>query len=744
MPVIVLNINQGSDGDGRRRPKTDDYTRNDDHWLDRMGEVWAKHQHIAQPGNTYRLDRLPDGYGGYERRRGDSKHVDRYVHGHIRGPARSVPDFTEHFLHLMDYGNAVACTCKLCYGGSRSTNKMISGAQSVAGTHFPQPKKSVGRPPNAKPVPYQYPHDQQPPPQIRQRQVDEEGTPDALRQLLDKLKAAGEEGKVDERIIESMSPDWRAGHSMLMQSLKECAELPGYMPRAGELVLFVRNLSVDDSLGWDEAKRTWRVINGGVWAETPLWEAGVVAQLPTEPISARDLLGVPEDKQKSVIEAGFRIEPMSQPNSMTKTLTKQHKYVHLHAIRPLASWKDCMGSLAEADWHATVRNALMAVSSFCVLGRYHFKGAWPEATIFAHGIYIGAELLCIGDTVRLQHKGPQPDIASEVMIITAIKIRIVNLDEANDDDQDSGLPYATCTHVSGRAFTRDPRRSFDGIGKVPIPQDSPNLPAPLTGSGTWYHISDPKKSKARLEVPFQRVAGRWFESVATKAWYTPPKNAAPPSAFQAVNARPAIKVNDNDMPSDVSFSLAEILEARTFSQNHDSRIDRANGKTWFWADTRVQQLDLHEINGTYVGVKDDTRSKEQMSDWRKALKALDGRQGGIEEYHAAREQRELAQAKRKSELAASESGLVAGGVQTMGEQSSGGDEDETQEDEIDEAAGGEAMEVDVIVPVAPAARMDIDDDDEDSESAGDALAAFKAAPTARKIPEVIELDDDDD
>lgn len=758
MPIHILNINPGSDGDGRRRPKTDDFTRNDEHWLVRIGQIWAEDQGIAQKGWTYKLDRLPDGYGGYEKSRGsDSKHVDRYVYGHERGPARSVPDFKDHFLHLMNRGTAVGCTCKLCSGGSRNSgggggasaarrsSVSTQGAASGPSPHFAQQPKKVGRPPK-KPVPYShYQSDAGVSTPVRRTQVDEEGTPDALRHLLDKLEKAGAEGKVDERIVESMSPDWRAGHADLMKTLKDSAKLPGYVPRAGELVLFVRNLGEKDVLGWDSAYSTWRIIPHGTksWGDRPVWEAGVVTQLPTEAVSARDLLSVPDDKQKGVVEAGFRVEPMSMPNSVKKTLTKQHRYVHLHAIRPLAYWKECVGGTPEENWHPTLRHALVTASSFCVLAKFHFKGVWPEATIFAQGIYIGAELVTIGDAVRLLAKNPSQEHITEVMIITAIKVRIVNLDEASNDDYDDQQPYMTCTHISGHTFTRDARRSFDGVGKMPLAEGSEALPAALAGSGTWYHVTDPKNPRARIEIPFQRVAGRWHGSTAVKTWFTAPSDIAPPNSFQAVNTKPSIKLNDKDVASDSAFSASGIIEARAYSQQNDTRIDRDNGMTWFWADTRVQQLDLHEVNGRRVGVRDEERAKD-VPEWRKALKALDGKRGGLEEYHAARREREQAQAQRVNQMATSGMGIVAGGAQTAdepateAERTSGADEEDEEEAEI--------MEIDQPVPmIMPAGgRMEVDDDDDDDSADGgaeDALAAFKGAPTQGRAPEVIMLDD---
>ncbi|KAK0906526.1 hypothetical protein LTR57_017753 [Friedmanniomyces endolithicus] len=761
MSIIVLPINKGSDGDGRRRPKTDGPTRNDEYWLQRMGEEWAKAQ--GKPKGNYRLDTLPDGYGGWEKGRGgDTKHVDRYLFGHVKGPARSIPDIMPHFIYLMEHGSAFGCNCKLCVSGSRASGAGAAGEKSSSkgdrqSPHFAPSTATASRAQSYAPLPPPGPKligrprkqpDVETAPPPRRKQVDEEGTPDALRMLLDKLKTAGTEGTIDEPIFESLSPDWRTGHTMLMETLREWPKLPSYVPRVGELVLFVRSLAPDESLGWD--KDTWRVLAGREWADKPRWEAGVITQMPTEAITDDDLKGVSIGKEHNV-----------------------HKYVPLHAIRPLALWKECLSGVEQSEWHPTVSNALIVASSFCVLGKYHFKGTWPEATVFAQAVYLGPEIVTVGDAVRLQNKtgDMEPESVTDIMVITAIKVRIVNLDDASDDDLDNEPPYNTCTHISGRVYTQDPTRSFDGIGKLPISAASPLLPIDLGGLGTWYHVTDPKKPKARIEVPFHRVIGRCYESAALEAWFTPPSDVSPPSGFQAVNSKPpVIQVNDRapDTTSSVNISrgLQGILEARAYSVERDIRIAKDEGKTWFWADTRVEQLDIQEVNSRFVGARNEMRSKDYLARLRKALEALDGKMGGLEGYNAARREREEKVARKRRELEGSGLGLVASsarvgvgeaGMSTReGDKSSMDDEEgaspevEAGEDEQEEQEEEDAMEVDeqlktdLMQAITPDV-MDIDDDDDEDVDAGAALAAFKMASTAKKPGHVVvNLDSDDE
>lgn len=740
MSTTILSTNKAaSDGDSSRGPKTNDFTRNDEHWLLKLGEIWARHQNLPMHGTTYRLDELPAGFMGYEKRRGagggDSKHVDRYIYGHPNGVARSIPDFKDHFLYLMDHGSAVGCTCKLCSGQAktRGVGKGKGGAAQartdsveVRSRHFPAPNPLAGVPqPGYHTAPQHY--------QVRKKQVDEEGTPDALRMLIDKLKSEGPEGEVDESLAENLSPDWRVGHVAQIRALKKAAKMPVYIPREGEVVLFVRDMGPawQQALGWDGSAQTWRLVDPhrNTWLGKPQWEAGVITQLPRGSITEADLHAIPQGQQLGITDAGFRIEPLPQPNSANKHYSKQHKYIPLHAIRPLAMWQICLGA-GGADClptaYPTINHALTVASSFCVQGKFHFKGTWPEASIFAQGIFMGSELICVGDAVRLQDRGISPEVVKDVLVITAIKIRIVNLDEASDDDYDDGHPYNTCTHVSGKAYTLDPACSYHGVGKLPV--SASDLPSALAGLGTWYHLVDPARPKMRIEVPFTRVLGKVYEQVAIKEWFTAPSHLPPPSTgFQAVN-QPRLQVSSRDLPSAaaLSYGAPGVIEARKYSQVHDIRIARDEGKSWFWADTRVEQLDLHEANGHNVGAKNAARSRDAISEWRRALETLDAKSVGGPAYPSLNRQQAMDMAVKERSAS---SGPAPSGT-LVGPPPPGADEemDATAEEVSNDSGANLAVGTQ---------RMDIDDDDEEEEeeeeagNVGDALAVFKAKAAQR-------------
>ena len=57
---------------------------------------------------SYRLDKLPRGYAGFERRRGDSKHIDRHIYGNLNRVFRLPAEFYPHFKHLIDAGSTTS------------------------------------------------------------------------------------------------------------------------------------------------------------------------------------------------------------------------------------------------------------------------------------------------------------------------------------------------------------------------------------------------------------------------------------------------------------------------------------------------------------------------------------------------------------------------------------------------------------------------------------------------------------
>ena len=640
--INILPINPGSDGDARRWPKHS-YDRDDTYYEQRVAVLWIKDiPGGPEPNVTYSLDRLPHGYGGFQRTRPDGIRIDYFIYGHPNGKFDSVVKFYKHFKHLMQHGFPAGCECDNCSGeGLRKRAPAVAAApRNTSSRDATPPYRSqyfTGAGPSAQGLdlmsPFQAKHrgrprkyplteDRQSEPRAA-RTIDAEGTPDIYESLLAKLEKADRGTEMSQHIAENISPDWHVGNESSNTFFKQVRNTSNYIPRVGEIVLFVRlyaqQLPEDEVIAWDATAQTFRFFNteSRKWLDQPRWEAGVITQTPKEELSAADLLD--DDGQDQALNSyGFRIEPLPEPGNEHKPYSKQYKYVPLHLIRPFAYWKECTRDVAAKDYHPTIRHALTIASTFCVVGRHRFRGTWPKATVYCRGAYIGAELITVGGVVRLLPRlhEQSPESATDVMVVTAIRLRFIARDLALNDLLPLDIfPYQVCVHVSGRVYTLDKSRSHDGIGSdiVDTESTSEKLPAWLKQYGTWYHYSDPREPSARIEVPYTRVLGRCYQSAATQAWFGPP---AENSTFSE-SSRPAASANIGKL--ELSRGLRGLLDARKYSTANDKRINSVEGQSWFWADTRIEQLDLHEVNGRYVGIKRD-RTAADLRKWRAGLK----------------------------------------------------------------------------------------------------------------------------
>lgn len=425
--------------------------------------------------------------------------------------------------------------------------------------------------------------------------VDEEGTPDVYRHLIDKLR---KQETVDEAITEPLSMDWRAEQEILSKRLQELRDRPQVLPRIGEIVLYVRELPEGVEICFDNRSREFKLRNreAGVYIGFPAWEAGILSQTPAEITGIADLV-LESKKEMNVSYSGVRIEPLPSPNNPDKSISKRYKYVPLHHTRPFVFWKDFVRQIPEDEWHPTIRNALTVMASISLMGKYRFRGKWPEAQIYCHGLYLGSELLVVGDTIRLV---PKTDglCCTEVLTIKSIRLKLSNLDLASSNDYDEGRPYNSSVQIFGKAYTTDAGRS----SKEWLSSENP-LPEVLkkyTSRDTWHPLHPPTKE---MQIPMTRVLGRLFESEAMTLWHP----ALAPSPANGTSARTLL-------PPDLSKGLVGLQEARAFARANDERIVRSFGSTWYWGDTRAEALDLHTVNGLELSKFDNGRDPRE---WRR-------------------------------------------------------------------------------------------------------------------------------
>jgi hypothetical protein len=430
-------------------------------------------------------------------------------------------------------------------------------------------------------------------PGIDTRRVDEEGTPDVYRNLIDKLKQRGE---LDESIIEPMSLDWRAEQECLPRLKNELAERKQFLPRAGEIVLFVRELPRGVTITRERKSGAFKLYHegNGSFIGNPAWEAGLVGQTPIEAIDLDDVADEPE-KAMSVSYSGIRVEPVPDPNGKNKSLSKRYKYVPLHHTRPFIFWKEFLGQIPENQWHMTIKHALTLMSTFSLLDKHRFKGKWPKASIYCHGIYVGSELLAIGDTVRLLPKQDGPRCASTVVIKT-IRLELDNLDKASNNDYDEGRPYNSSIFIYGKGYTTEAEQSSKEWASLDDEESKVNM--------EYYQALYPSHPPNKeLKVPFSRILSRLYDSDAMTLWLPSP-----------LDKEGHISLRGLDQGQE------GLLEARAYARATDQRIINDLGSTWFWGDTRAQALDLQTVNGLEISQHDTERDP---TDWRRQIKVME-------------------------------------------------------------------------------------------------------------------------
>ena len=557
MPFIktkVISINTFSDGDATHEPKAPGYSKVEppDVYLEKIATLWMNHRGESVTGVRYVLNRLPDGYTLWAKRRGNQA-VDKYLFGHPLHRYFDSPNkFFPHFLHLMENGTNDGCSCVVC--ASKGGKIPALGAHGL-----PKVPLIVSKPRGRPRI------NEGPPP------LDSEGTPDIYRMLINKLE---QNGTINVPIEEPMSLDWRVENKHLVEMLDRTANQPSWIPRLGELVLFVRDI------------------------DNPTWEAGVVTQVAQEELQIEDLVK-PLEKIYQVNYSGFRIEPISDPNSKIKRLSRQYKYVPLHHIKPFAFHDEVLQGPGQTKIHETIQNAKTLSSSLTLIGKYRFKGTWPSSEIFCKGIYLGAELVVVGDTVRLLPKLSTASV-TDILKITAIKLRLSNLDKASRDDQSNGHPYNCNVVIVGKAYTTDIKKA--GPNSQPVRSSFGLIPAEIHDYSKWYPLHPAAQS---MEIPFMHILSRCYASKAMSLWFSSSESDASNVAIQSTG---------------LSSGLQGVLQARNYGRHHDKRL-LSEGRNWLWTDTRAEALDVDSINGIETAKYDESREAKR---WVKYVKELDG------------------------------------------------------------------------------------------------------------------------
>ncbi|KAH0828244.1 hypothetical protein AYO21_03801 [Fonsecaea monophora] len=648
----VLPIQPYSDADQRTWPPKPYRPSSEERHLITLAKAWSEKMGIQRTGLNYYLDHLPRGYAVFEiDQNGKTGVTYKRLFGHWSGKYYdSILRFQPHFLWLMS-GRQGICECILCGSykaepikrririhsenqllvprenqlESESSSRSTSIAGRATGSFSNRPQRHI----KAAGAPYAQ---------------DAEGTEDVFKDQLRRLEASkGGTTGIEDDVREPNSIDWRAEHSWTTQNVQDWAGIDhvqrsltliehqhAFVPRVGELVLFCPIFLHEHYLMLDEKTQEYKFYSftQKCFHGFPTWRGGVITAVPSAiatdgPIDFPDIQDLPS-KQNNLNTGGFRVETFPDPNDEEdKTMSKQYRYLPLRNIRPLSHWQMLLRGTPRNQWHPSIEHALTCMTSISLLEKWYFKGDWPYATIRCKGIYIGPELITVGDAVRIapREKGKG---CTDVLVVESIRLHLDDI-KAEHVAPDSPL-LSTRSYITlvGKGYTIDQSRhhqlkpedaSSQSGGAEAVSQDEIKTVFRPVGSalyGPWYRLHE---AHQRYEISHDQILGRLCEGAAVQLW-------------TGLLQHKSAKSKTSGIKPSLDYDLKGIEDGRVYSTQVDERLGEVDvgSVLWYWADTRAEALDIQTINGLEVGKYDTTRDKDTLELWRTHLKILNGQQ----------------------------------------------------------------------------------------------------------------------
>ncbi|KAJ5572233.1 Transcription-silencing protein Clr2 [Penicillium sp. DV-2018c] len=411
-----------------------------------------------------------------------------------------------------------------------------------------------------------------PPPANNDRQPEDADGQDYWRMMIMKLK---DKGELDEAVEQPLDPTGAFNHELLSDYFKKLAQIPAYVPRRGELVIFTL----------EGLKNGWLMSNDNghfelfgydnKWHGAPYWRAGVVIGTPDEDTQELDIIEKPVNS-RGLGYPGFSLEILPDPLS-GQLFSMFIDDIPLRDIRPFNAWQIFLQGQDRHQQDPSIEDAMAVMSSHSTVHQYHIVGKGEDCRVHCKGIFVGAELLAVSDTIRLEPESTQcynlrtfkPAMITDVMVIEQISLPMKGI-----VDHDIVQLVKDCVPlISGRVYTLDPKRV--ATSRLFPDPTADNSPTPLTANeakavfrqdeisdyGPWYRMA-----QGRIcEVTPSAVVGRCYEPLAAEMMFE---------------------------TSDLNYDLRGVWEGRRFSEQVYS--DMPAGKTWLWGDSRVEKLVLPE------------------------------------------------------------------------------------------------------------------------------------------------------
>jgi hypothetical protein len=374
------------------------------------------------------------------------------------------------------------------------------------------------------------------------------------------FKKLRKEGTIDQELRDPENMELTVTQQVLNEIYAETRKAPAYRHRVGELVLFY-DANPDTQVP--------AVADAATQKPTFLfkWKAGVVCLQNDEensPLVEEDLF-LEKEKRWAITYSGFKVESFPDPRaSDLKERSTDRTYVPLHQIRPFNYWEEVLADIPRDKWHPTINHAMSVMSSISVFDCFYVKGAWPCITTSCRSIWIGAELIYVGDAVRLKPKQQHDQQITDVLVIDSMTV-FGNYKLAQFPDK---------IHLAGRAFTTNANHMDDGFQKRKVSEQIlyTKLPPSMFGRA-WYYLHE---ADEKTVVSLDCVVGRLHGDVAMAAWF--------------------------DKPGNFDIGLHGLIQGREYSRACYGYTGEA---CWHWAQSRAQQLNLKELNEVSLDVAEE-------------------------------------------------------------------------------------------------------------------------------------------
>lgn len=237
--ILKLNRHQ-SDGDASKRPNNPRYKHNDEHYLRRLGQVWAEARKLPMSKDIiYQLDRLPAGFAGYEHSRpAPSKNKDHYMYGHPRSNHRSVRTYAPHFLNLMETGSSKGCKCECCIISQTTSS-------STRRKRAKKRRRKSARVRDSSSVEAEAEVEVDDAPILASPPASTFGQ---CNDIVSRLRELKHDETINTKLHEAANVAWHESDEGLKDALRAWQNRPSYAPRPGELVLYASDLSINEAL----------------------------------------------------------------------------------------------------------------------------------------------------------------------------------------------------------------------------------------------------------------------------------------------------------------------------------------------------------------------------------------------------------------------------------------------------------------------------------------------------------------